>query len=359
MTKTSPIRVLIVEDSPVMQVFLQEIIAADARLLVVGTVASGESALQFLAKQAVDVVSMDIYLPGMNGLETTRQIMQNYPTPIVVVSSHLNSVELNLSFNALKAGALAVLEKPFGLTHPRHDNSARQLCTQLVIMSRVKVIRQRLSMAPSLTSTELIKAPSLRKAQSQNYRILGIAASTGGPKALVAMLNQLGAFPLPILLVQHISAHFLQGFADWLESVTPFRVVIAKHGEIPLPQHIYMAPAETHFGYQNGHIVLLAGEPISFQRPSGTILFRSLAKSLGPEAIGVILTGMGDDGADGLLEMRQAGAYTLAEAESTAVVYGMPAVAEKKGAVCQMLPLTEIAPHLRFLMENKLKRVLE
>ncbi len=357
MNTEKPIRVLIVEDSPVMQLFLTEIINADQRLNVLAVVPSGEKALAFLQAQPVDVISMDIRLPGMDGLETTRQIMQTCPTPIVVVSSQSESQELDLSFGALQAGALSVLAKPVGVSHPAFEQCARQLCTQLVIMSQVKVIRQRLGRvaAASPTKEVLPHRPrlSLGAEQMPDFQILGIAASTGGPKALSTLFNQLVTFPLPILLVQHIAPHFLAGFADWLDGVTPFRVVVASEGMVPQSQHIYLAPPECHLGYQKGKITLLDGEPVSYQRPSGTVLFQSLAESLGPRAIGLVLTGMGDDGASGLLQMRQAGAYTLAEAEITAVVYGMPAAADKLEAVCHLLPLPDLAPHLQFLVKKR------
>ncbi|PIQ27661.1 chemotaxis response regulator protein-glutamate methylesterase [bacterium (Candidatus Blackallbacteria) CG17_big_fil_post_rev_8_21_14_2_50_48_46] len=360
MSKAKTVRVLIVEDSPVMQVFLTEIINADTRLNVLGVVPSGEKALDFLKSQPADVISMDIRLPGMDGLETTRQIMQTCPTPIVVVSSQLQNQEMDLSFDALRAGALCVLDKPVGVSHPRFEQSSRQLCTQLLIMSQVKVIRQRLGRTFAELSEKDVTAHHLHRSITvgalPDFQVLGIAASTGGPKALSTLLNQLTHFPLPILLVQHIAPHFLAGFADWLNSVTPFRVLVATEGMVPLPYHVYLAPPERHLAYQKGKITLVEDEPVSYQRPSGTVLFHSLAESLGKKAIGLVLTGMGDDGAAGLLAMRHAGAYTLAEAESTAIVYGMPAAADKLGAVCHLLPLTDLASHLQFLVKTRATR---
>lgn len=341
MTHATPIRVLIVEDSPVTQLLLSDIINADPRLQVVGSVSSGEAALEQIPRLRPDVISMDVSLPGADGLEITRQIMQVHPTPIVVVSSHINQRERDISFNALKAGALSVLDKPPGLLHPDHEKQARQLCTQLVIMSQVKVIRQR--SRPKPPPVVAMPRPPQRSSSPYAFDVLGIVASTGGPRALSTLLNALGPdFPLPILLVQHITASFLGGFIDWLTQATPFQAVQAYNGKEPQPGQIYLAPAERHLLYARGCLATSASPPVSYQRPSGTVLLSSLARELGPRAIGVVLTGMGDDGAEGLRQMRLAGAYTLAEAESSAVVYGMPAVAARLDAACDIVPIDEM-----------------
>lgn len=354
MNTSHPVRVLIVEDSPVVQLLLEQIINADPRLEVVATVPTGEKALKILERLKPDVISMDINLPGIDGLETTRQIMQLRPTPIVVVSSHLDSQELNISFNALKAGALCVLDKPVGPAHPQFDSIAHKLCTQLQIMSQVKVIRQRYQGKHKRIAPQPPRAPfDSLSSPTSSFRIVGLAASTGGPKALSTVLNQLEGFPLPILLVQHIADNFLEGFVNWLNAVVPFKAIIAKQDEIPQAGCIYLAPAGKHLLFEKGRLSLQLGPPVSYQCPSATVLFRSLAKNAGAEAIGIILTGMGDDGAEGLLEMHQAGAYTLAEAASTAVVYGMPGVAVKLGAVRQVLPLPDIGPHLQQILKQR------
>jgi two-component system chemotaxis response regulator CheB len=174
-----------------------------------------------------------------------------------------------------------------------------------------------------------------------------LAASTGGPNALTKLLSGLSPdFPLPILLVQHITACFLEGFISWLSSVSPLPAIMARDGEVPVPGKVYLPPADRHLLVEGGRLCLGQGVLVSLQRPSGTVLFQSMARSLGPQALGVLLTGMGDDGAEGLKEMRDRGGYTIAEDESTAVVYGMPAAAVRLGAVCESLPLEEIAPRI-------------
>jgi two-component system chemotaxis response regulator CheB len=177
----------------------------------------------------------------------------------------------------------------------------------------------------------------------KSFQVVGIGASTGGPNAVVQVLTDLGAsFPSPILLVQHIMPAFQGGFVTWLENVTPFKVVVGRHGEALLPGTVYLSPPDSHLQLLGDRIHLTKDSPVSNQRPSATVMFRSLARNVGAGALGILLTGMGDDGADGLVELRQAGGYTIAEDESTAVVYGMPKAAVDRGGACECLPLSEI-----------------
>jgi two-component system chemotaxis response regulator CheB len=345
----SKIRVLIVEDSAVVRALLEHIIGRDSRLEVSATAASAEEALQLLKQVSPDVIAMDIRLPGMDGVEATRRIMSQRPIPIVVVAASVESEERNsIAMEALRAGALTVLEKPVGTTSADYDTVAERLCTQLAIMSQVKLVRQYRRREPRPPSA--YKPPRCPGA----YSMLGIACSTGGPGALVQLLGSLGqAFPLPILLVQHMTASFLMGFASWLDSVCPFSVVVVNDGHIPTPRVVHIAPAERHLLMDAGRLRLDSADPVCRQRPSGTVLFRSMARGLGGNALGVLLTGMGEDGAAGLREIRQAGGYTIAEDESTAVVYGMPAAALRMGAVCESLPLPAIAPRVLELVSAR------
>ena len=184
--------------------------------------------------------------------------------------------------------------------------------------------------------------------------LLAIAASTGGPPALAKVLGTLPAdFPIPILLVQHMGAPFMDGFASWLDGLVPLDVAVARDQEIPIPGRVYVAPGDRHLMLSpSGTLRISAAAPLASQRPSATILFRSVAEALGPRGLGVILTGMGEDGAEGLVEMRDAGAYTIAEDESTAIVYGMPAAALRMGGVSASLPLDLIGPRVARIVQD-------
>jgi len=341
-----PVRVMIVEDSRVVREYLQHVIGRDRRLEVVAAVKSAEEALRVLRRAAPDVISMDIRLPGMNGFEATRQIMAQQPTPIVVVAASVEAEDLKISINALRAGALAVVEKPVGASHADYEAMSSQLCTRLFIMSKVKVIRQRFQPRPR-AAEKLARVPRTRPPGDSRPatapRMLGIVASTGGPHAVERLLTQLGPdFPLPVVLVQHITTSFHAAFVEWLDEVCPLPVVVAEEGVRPKGGVVYVAPADCHLRVGAERLLFDRGEPVSLQRPSGTVLLQSMAESLGPQALGVLLTGMGDDGAEGLAAIRRAGGPTIAEDESTAVVYGMPAVAVRLGAVCDSLPLHDI-----------------
>ncbi|HYM12726.1 MAG TPA: chemotaxis protein CheB, partial [Bryobacterales bacterium] len=230
-------RVLIVEDSAVIRELLQHIIGGDPRLTVAAAVESGEDALGVIHQVAPDVISLDIRLPGMNGFEATRRIMSERPTPIVVVSASVESEDLKITMNALAAGALAVMEKPAGTTRAEYETAAERLCTQLVIMSQVRVVGQRSHREPHARSPK----GDLRSGRGL-YRVLGIAASTGGPNALVEVLAGLGKdFPWPVLVVQHMPPSFLKGFACWLASVCPLPVEIVETHTPPLSGRVYLA----------------------------------------------------------------------------------------------------------------------
>jgi two-component system, chemotaxis family, protein-glutamate methylesterase/glutaminase len=354
------IGVLVVEDSDVVRQLLEHIIGSDARLEVLAAVSTAEEALRILGRIKPDVISLDIRLPGMDGFEATRRIMRERPTPIVVCSASVESEDLKITMNALRAGALAVVEKPVGTTRDDYDRLARTLCTQLAIMSDVKVVRQTtFAETKRVSPAHASPLPGFKMRSpgpaltGKTLRVVGIGASTGGPNAVVQVLGELGAdFPLPVLLVQHIMPSFLPGFVTWLDGVTPFRAVVARTGEVPLPGTVYLAPADFHLRMEADRIRLTRDSPVSSQRPSATTMFESMARSTGSAALGILLTGMGDDGAEGLLQLRIAGGYTIAEHESTAVVYGMPKAAVDRGAACECLALGEIAPRVTELISS-------
>jgi two-component system chemotaxis response regulator CheB len=343
------VRVLIVEDSATSQLFLRSIIGSDPRLEICGQAASGEEAISQVLSLKPDVISMDVRLPGMDGLETTRKIMGLHPTPIVIVSSSLSTKAVDLSFSALRAGALVALPLPEGSLDDEISPTAREMCEQLYHMSQVRVVRQR-PMAPVPHRVE--------EGELRELRLLGLVASTGGPPALVKLLNDLGPdFPLAILLVQHITAAFTEGFCRWLGGVCPQSVQLVQGGELPLPGHVYLAKADHHLVVGRTTLGLDTGQPVQNQCPSGSVLFSSMARYRATESVGVVLTGMGEDGAAGLLELREAGGYTIAEDESSAVIFGMPKAAIQIGASREALPLGSIARRLWALTQARLREV--
>lgn len=346
------IRVLVVEDSPVVLEFLRFVIDQDPRLTVVAAVSSADKLLEILPRVRPHVVCMDICLPGMDGFEATRRIMCQHPTPIVLVSASVNVHDQEATLRALEAGALTVLEKPVGTTHQDYQVLAERLCTQLAIMSQVKVIRQtafRRNRKADPPPARLHFSPTAGR-----FQMVGIACSTGGPGALVRLLGTLGGrLPVPVLLVQHISASFHEGFVAWLRQVSPLPVETARDRELPAPGVLYVAPPDYHLVVDGTRLRLSKAPPVCAQRPSGTVLFQSMARALGSMALGILLTGMGEDGAAGLAEIRRAGGYTLAESEKTAVVYGMPAAAVRLGAVQESLPLEAIGPRVLALLNGE------
>ncbi|WP_461656190.1 chemotaxis-specific protein-glutamate methyltransferase CheB [Methylorubrum aminovorans] len=355
-TENPRVRVLVVEDSLVVRILLTHIIGRDPRLELAGAVESGEAALAAIETVRPDVISMDIRLPGIDGLETTRRIMASRPTPIVVIADSVEDSSLKISMNALRAGALSVVEKPVATTNDGYEAVAGQICTQLRIMAAVPVIRRR-PIGAEWSARKAAPAPELPLLSEPGAApsVLAVAASTGGPPALAKVIGGLAAdFPLPVLLVQHMGAAFMDGFASWLDGVVPLAVGVARDGQTIQPGHVYVAPGDRHLELgASGMLRVSDAAPVGGQRPAATVLFRSVARQAGAQGIGVLLTGMGEDGAQGLLDMRKAGAATVAEHESSAVVYGMPAAAVRLNAAARVLPVDQVAPHLVRLAQRK------
>ncbi len=343
------IRVLVVDDSSVVRTILTSMLESVPGLEVVGEAKDGEEAVRLAASLRPNVITMDIRMPRMDGLEATRQIMCTTPTPIVVVASSVYESDLNIAFNAVEVGALTVVEKPHGLSEADLEMVRDQLVTAVRLMSDVQVV---MLWSNSQQATQVTRRTvCLGAGPMATPEVIAIGASTGGPGILHQILRGMpGDFSIPIVIVQHITSGFGQGFAHWLGSVTPLRVAVAQEGEQVAPGQVLIAPDDVHLTVTRERIIHLErSKPISGRRPSATRLFESVARSYGRAAVGVVLTGMGDDGADGLEAMRQAGGHVIAQTEESCVVYGMPKVAIERGIADEILGPDEIASVLRNL----------
>jgi two-component system, chemotaxis family, protein-glutamate methylesterase/glutaminase len=344
------IRVLLVEDSATMRHLLRESLADDPDLQVVGEATDGAAAVELCGRLRPDVVTMDMMLPTMSGLVATEHIMADFPTPILVVSS-ADRQELFSTYNALAAGAVDVLEKPRG--DASDAGWGRRLCSAVRMVSRIRVIthpRARLD-GRGFTPPPSAAAVAPRPASSEALGVVGIGASTGGPGAITELLRALPpGFRPPVLCVQHIAASepFAVAFSDWLADHAGRRVSYALDGTLvsSLAGRVVLAPPDRHMYVRDGALRLSDGPPRHSCRPAVDVLFESIASEYGGAAAGCLLTGMGRDGANGLLAMRARGAVTFAQDEASCVVYGMPREAALLGAAAYIHSPARIAARL-------------
>jgi two-component system chemotaxis response regulator CheB len=333
------VRVLVVDDSATSRRLLAEILRADQGIEVVGQAADGLEAVALVKRLKPDIVTMDVQMPRLDGFAATKRIMVEAPTPILITTG-VDARALSVSLEAVRVGALAVQAKPCDPMDPHFDDEARELVRQVKAMARVKVVRH---YEPLARRPPAAPAPSFDGAHGLAAEVVAIAASTGGPAAIHRILSGLpSSFPLPILIVQHISRGFTPGFADWLDKASALRVKIAEEGEALQPGTAYVAVDDHHLCVTTSRRVHLSGAPaVGGFRPSGTVLFESVAMAYGRGAVAVILTGMGRDGVDGLRAIRGAGGRTFAESEQTAIVNGMPGAAVEAGLADVVLNLDQ------------------
>ena len=345
------IRVLLVEDSMTARKRFCEVLSGDPDIDLVAEAEDGKKAIEFCQELRPVVITMDMMLPVMSGLAATEYIMAHCPTPILIVSSSTNRGELFKTYEALAAGAVDVLEKPNG--NESNGSWERKFVSTLKLVSRIRVIthpRGRLGMFGQLRGQgpQFLFPPVSRG----RLELIAVGASTGGPSAIVDVLRGLpAAVPVPILLVLHINEPFGLAFADWLDGQTEWRVKYARDGE-PIGStggRVIMAPPGFHLVVREGRLRLTLDPELHSCRPSVDVLFQSVARDCGSSAAACLLTGMGRDGASGLLDIRKAGGFTIAQDEGTSVVYGMPREAALLGAAERVLPLSEIGPALAAL----------
>lgn len=336
------IKVLVVDDSPTIREIMKDILGSDKDIEVIGVASNGEEALRFMEKNKPDIVTMDIDMPKMNGFEATRKIMETTPVPIVIITALFNSKDIDRTFQAMEAGAVSVIEKPTAVTGSDFDKEAQNIVHMIKLMSEIKVIKRKNIYKNRKTgSLENYKA----KNTLSSIKIAAIGVSTGGPPVLQSIFSKLPSnIRIPILVVQHITPGFIEGLVDWLSGVTEYPIHIATHGEKVLPGHIYFAPDGFHMEIRgNGKIFLSDSDKENGLRPAVSCLFRSIARYYGKNSIGILLTGMGKDGAEELKLLKDIGAITVAQDKETSIVYGMPGEAVKLNAATYILPPEKIA----------------
>lgn len=344
------IKVLVVDDSPVSRDLLVHVLKSDPQLEVVNTTKSGDEALKWLKTHQPDVITMDIVMPGLDGFETTRQIMESTPLPIAIISATFSDKDTEKAFQSMQAGALAILPKPVAPNHPNYQQETREIIKTIKTIAEVKVVRRR--KVPPLVSHLSQEENSIHLSR-KGIEVIAIGASLGGPMAIAQILAPLKSdFPVPIFIVQHIAQGFTTGFVNWLNQNSSLHFKLAEDGEKPLPGYVYVAPEKCHMEVRHNKIVL-DYSPSEGIQPSVSRLFKSIAHNFGQKAAGILLTGMGKDGAKELLLMKQNGAFTIAQSEEGCLMFSMPKEAINIGGATSVMNLNQIANLLNLWNQTK------
>ncbi len=367
------IKVLLVEDSPVALNILQRLLKSCPEIEVVGTASNGKEALELIPKLNPQVVCTDLTMKGMDGLELTQQVMAKYPRPILVISNSVHKDDNKNVFKLLQAGALDVFPKPKTGLESDYGKVKKELLIKIKVLSGVSVFTKPLrKTVASSTNTQLSSTQKVSTSQKRQkipekklqtslthlkatqdialfpVKVVAIGVSTGGPKALNQVISPLPKnFPIPIICTQHISLGFLEGLVNWLDAESQLTVKIAQKGEYPLPGMVYFAPENSHLELTSqGQFIHTSTEVVDGHCPSATVMFQSVAKLYGKKSLGILLTGMGRDGAIGMKAIAEVGGMTIAQDEKSCIVFGMPKAAIEIGAIKHIIPLQEIAPLL-------------
>jgi two-component system chemotaxis response regulator CheB len=335
-----PLNVLVVDDSRLIREIVKDILLSDPGIGKVSEAENGQVAVESVRAHKPDFIIMDIIMPVMDGITATEHIMSEKPTPIMILSSSVSGDEVSNAFAAIKRGALEVMEKPKGIiSKDTYTKIRADLLDKVKFLSRIKVITHpRRRFRVDTAGKSLVKS---------SEKVVAIGASTGGPRAVMSILKDLPQeFPSPILVAQHITPGFSSGFADWLGKETGHRVVMSRDGEVVQKGTVYVASTDRHMAVDGDRIRHLDLPPVNSVIPSVDVLFFSVAKSYNENAISVLLTGMGKDGAKGARQIKDQGGYSIAQDEKSSVIYGMPKVAVEMGGVNEVLPLSKIPEEL-------------
>jgi len=349
------IRILIVDDSNTETAILKHLLETSPDFIVVGCAKNGAEAIKLVALLKPDLITMDIQMPVMDGIEATKIIMEQNPTPIVMISAKVTDEDFDASFKGLNAGALSVLPKPFNVSSPHSKIEQQNIMDTIRIMSGIKVLKRK----PLIKKTTIKPETKSLKRESQRLaQMIVMGSSVGGTQALNIILSPLPKnFPVPILVVQHMMPGYISGYTKWLDNNINLLVGEMKHNEPLLPGRVYFAPDGYHSEVQRINSLLacklIKSSSVSGFCPSITVLFESVAKVCGRQAIGVLLTGMGNDGAEGLLSIKSAEGHTIIQDKESSIVFGMAAAAQELGAVETVLKLDQIANYLMRLCPVK------
>jgi two-component system chemotaxis response regulator CheB len=342
-----PIRILIVDDSVVVRELLRELLESDPGISVVGEASNGKEAVEKTVYLGPDLVTLDVRMPVMDGLEAVREIMAVKPTPILIITASLSKDDLDISFQAIQRGALDVMLKPCLDSRKDYQEIREDLIERVTILSRIHVIshpRRRARKTRSIPKKDI---------RQREFTVV-IGASLGGPAAVMTVLRALSKnFPAPIVIVQHIAKGFSDGFATWLNTHLPFDVRLARDGDPLRAGRVLIAPDGYHTTVEGGILRLGEDPPINSCRPSVDALFISAARTQRERVIGILLTGMGTDGAEGAQEVREHQGHVIVQDEESCVVFGMPRAAIERGAANAILPLTDIPEALVSLVMSR------
>lgn len=337
---------LLVDDSLLTLAILKRILSTTPEIQVVGTATNGQEALDIISNLQPDVICTDLHMPVMDGFELTKAVMKKFPRPILVLSISVQKGQTSNIFQLLEAGAIDVMAKPLGEVGMDYGLNAQELVSKIKIVAGVRVIGRLGNAASGNNVLSAIKAAP--------PRIIGIGASTGGPQAFQEILTHLpGNFPVPVICVQHISEEFIEGMVDWLAPQCQLKITTAEAGVVPRSGTAYFPSVGTHLEIDSqGRLECTNGLIYDGHRPSVSVTFKSLAQHYGSEAAGILLTGMGRDGVDGMLAIARAGGTTIAQDEESSIVFGMPKEAIAANAARYVLPLSKIAPALLKLLNQ-------